>query len=159
MHQNATHGASASRLYRVWIAMRQRCYDPLNKRFPQYGGRGITVCPAWNDFEVFRRDVGDRPSASHTLDRRDNNGNYEPGNVRWATAQEQARNRRTSLMVTAWGETKTLAEWAEDPRCAVAYATLQYRIARAPVSAEDAISLSRLPSNRGPHARQPSKHV
>lgn len=99
--------------YTVWMSMRTRCKNPNSKSYHNYGGRGIKVCELWNDFETFLVDVGPRPSPSHTLDRFPNpNGDYEPGNVRWATRVEQARNTRANRFVTIRGETKTAAEWA-----------------------------------------------
>lgn len=97
-----THGSSTGRdrqgheLYQTWVNMRRRCLSPSNHAFPRYGGRGISIAPEWDDFDRFVADVGPRPSLGHSLDRVDNDGNYEPGNVRWATAAEQANNRRTS---------------------------------------------------------------
>lgn len=88
------HGMSHSVEYQAWSAMRSRCLNPNHSNYPDYGGRGITVCDRWRDsFVAFYEDVGRRPPG-HSLDRIDNDGNYEPGNVRWATAQEQAMNRR-----------------------------------------------------------------
>jgi hypothetical protein len=95
-HGHAAHGKTPE--YRAWVSMLTRCFNPRSQQYPNYGGRGITVCPEWrNSFESFLRDVGLRPSANLSLDRRDNNGHYEPGNVRWANSQQQARNRRTGL--------------------------------------------------------------
>lgn len=80
--------------YAAWSSMQQRCTNPARRDYPDYGGRGIRVCELWRDFRNFLADVGPRPSPQHSLDRIDNDGNYEPGNVRWATAKEQRANRR-----------------------------------------------------------------
>lgn len=106
--------------YYAWVQMRQRCNNPRSLKFPLYGGRGVKVCSRWDDFVTFRADVGERPSPTHTLDRIDNDGDYEPGNVRWATPAEQGQNRRHSrlgsrrLLITALGQTKTATEWAQE---------------------------------------------
>jgi len=81
--------------YGIWAGIIQRCTNPNLERYVDYGGRGITVCPRWtSSFEAFLLDVGARPSSIHSIDRIDPNGNYEPGNVRWATPIEQRHNRR-----------------------------------------------------------------
>lgn len=89
------HGGSRSHpLYVTWRSMRERCMNPNATGYANYGGRGIRICSRWDDFALFAVDVGEKPSPEHTLDRIDNDGGYEPGNVRWATPAEQQRNRR-----------------------------------------------------------------
>ncbi|PWJ80621.1 hypothetical protein C7441_112163 [Pseudaminobacter salicylatoxidans] len=109
---NASHRLSWTPEYRIWWAMIQRCEYEGSDSYELYGGRGIKVCRRWReDFEAFYRDLGPRPSSHHTIDRYpDNDGDYEPGNVRWATASEQAANRRTSTIVTVDGEDICLTE-------------------------------------------------
>jgi hypothetical protein len=91
-----THGKSRTPEYLAWQSLNYRCNNPNNASFPDYGGRGISVCERWSDFPNFLSDMGTRPSPLHSLDRIDNDGNYEPSNCRWATAQEQQRNKRIS---------------------------------------------------------------
>jgi hypothetical protein len=94
-----THGCSGTTEYNSWISMKMRCFNPKDGRYDSYGGRGITIAPEWiEDFESFLAFMGHKPSPAHSLDRIDNDGNYEPGNVRWATRIEQSRNRRPFLM-------------------------------------------------------------
>lgn len=89
-----THGKSKIPEYFVWKSMRQRCGNPKSTDYTEYGGRGITVCERWSDFQNFIKDMGNRPSAKHSIDRIDNSGNYEPANCRWVTNEIQATNRR-----------------------------------------------------------------
>lgn len=114
--------------YWAWSNMRQRCNNPRFQQFADYGGRGITVCDRWNSFEAFFVDVGLRPSSLHSLDRKDNNGNYEPGNVRWATKKQQCRNTRRNRFVVIDGETLTVVEVAE--RYGLTIQLLRHRLRR-----------------------------
>jgi hypothetical protein len=110
---NTTHGMSKTPEFQVWAQMIDRCTNPNNRSFDHYGGRGIAVCDLWlNSFSNFIADMGRRPSPKHSLERRSNNGNYEPGNCYWATRLEQARNTSRTRKIVAQGEAKTLAEWA-----------------------------------------------
>lgn len=112
-HGGAVRGKT-SKLYMAWRGIKNRCLNPNSPHYHRYGGRGITMHPAWaEDFEVFKSDVEEAPEPFMTLDRIDNERGYEPGNVRWATRKEQANNRATNVYVTHQGKTKTLAEWAD----------------------------------------------
>lgn len=109
-----THGKVGTPEYAAWHHMRQRCLDPNHPGYADYGGRGIRICERWDDFAAFVEDMGERPSAAHSLDRIDVNGHYEPGNCRWADHKTQQRNRRHHRMVTWNGVTKCVGEWAEE---------------------------------------------
>jgi len=108
------HGRSGSRVYNIWADMKTRCYNSKSKNWKHYGHRGISVCQKWQDsFEAFLADVGEPPSPKHSIDRINNNGDYEPGNVRWATQRQQHLNRRVTITLTYRGVTRPLYEWAE----------------------------------------------
>lgn len=107
------HGKWKSKEYNSWQHMKRRCNDPNHAKYKDYGARGITVCDRWQSFEMFYADMGDAPSASHTIDRIENNGNYEPSNCRWATKKEQSNNKRNTRLVAYMGEIKSFSEWAE----------------------------------------------
>ncbi len=112
--KNTTHGLSDTPEYGHWKGMRQRCTDPNHEKYPSYGGAGVIVCVRWDDFTAFLEDMGPAPSPEYSLDRfPDRHGNYEPGNVRWATASEQARNRDSSISVVYEGKTMLLIELEE----------------------------------------------
>ena len=111
---NKSHGRSKTPEYRTWIQMLVRCRNVKYKSYHRYGGRGIKVCDQWaNDFMTFLKDVGPKPSSKHTLDRIDSNGDYEPGNIQWATQKQQHNNRTDNRIVTVEGVPMTVAEAAE----------------------------------------------
>ena len=109
--------------YRSWRHMIQRCAS-----HPAYQGRGITVCERWRTYANFLADMGPRPSLDHSLDRVDNDGNYEPSNCRWASAKEQQRNTRSNRLLTFNGQTKCLMDWALS--LGVKFNTLHERLRR-----------------------------
>ena len=106
------HGMCGTPEYRVWLQMWQRCTNPKTARYDRYGGRGIRVCNQWRSFESFYLDVGPRPSLAHTLDRRDNNGNYEPSNVCWSLPDVQNNNKSDTRLLTFHGKTQSAKQWA-----------------------------------------------
>lgn len=109
-----THGMSGSNYYTVWVNIRQRCYNPNSQAYKNYGGRGIKMCDEWlNSFEQFKKDIGDKPSFNHSLDRIDNDKDYSKDNCRWATRKKQSNNRRGTIQLLYNGEVKSLTEWCE----------------------------------------------
>jgi len=111
--RSTTHGASHTSLYKRWDGIKSRCFCVSHPSYPDYGGRGITVCDRWLSFQAFAEDMGPTFDSSLEIERIDNSGNYEPSNCRWTTSKEQGRNKRSSHRVTIRGVTKTLAEWSE----------------------------------------------
>lgn len=110
-----THGMSQTSEYKIWVHMKQRCENPNYGMYPEYGGRGITVCKQWSEsFEAFYRDMGARPGPEYSIDRKDVNGNYEPNNCRWATDEEQSSNRRNNHYIEYNGQRKTLTQWSRE---------------------------------------------
>lgn len=108
------HGFSGSRLYEIWCGIKSRCQNPNDTCYKYYGGRGISVCPEWQNYLNFHDwAINNGYNDSLTIERIDNDGNYEPNNCRWITKEEQARNKRTSRLITYNGETKSLIQWAE----------------------------------------------
>lgn len=124
-----THGGRHTPEYKAWCDLKARCENPNTPNFNNYGGRGIRVCEEWRgSFAAFLADVGPRPSPKHSIDRKDNDGNYEPGNVRWVTTLAQNRNRRSLRLLTYQGETLCMAEWAE--RVGIQRLTIWHRLSR-----------------------------
>ena len=110
-----THGmAKRSRVYCIWMGLRNRCNNPKNRSHHKYGGRGIKVCERWDDFAAFLADMGEPPTGRHQIERKDNGGNYEPGNCRWATPKEQSSNRRSSRIIEYQGRKQTLQAWCDE---------------------------------------------
>ncbi len=128
-HGEAGRGWKTTRSpeYAAWAHMIQRCCNPRSKSFSNYGGRGITICERWrSSYAAFLQDVGRRPSSAHSIERKDNNGHYEPSNCVWATRSEQNRNLRTNHRVEFNGENLTLVEWQQ--RTGVCGRTIAWRI-------------------------------
>lgn len=104
------HGLSGTRTYKVWESMRKRCMNPNSNSYHRYGGRGIKTCERWNSFQNFLADMGIAPLGL-SLDRINNDGNYEPDNCRWATAKEQVANSTVVNRITFLGETRSIGDW------------------------------------------------
>lgn len=111
---HVSHGMSYSDEYKIWQGIRTRCKNQNSRGYQKYGAAGVTICERWdNSFEAFFADMGPRPSKSHSIDRRDNDGNYEPSNCRWATPQEQSNNTSRNVLIEHNGVTMTTSEFAE----------------------------------------------
>ena len=126
LKHGGTLGGKESPEYCAWKAMRARCLNPRNKRFAQYGGRGIKVCDRWKDFKNFLADMGLRPSARHSIDRIDNDRGYEPGNCRWALPHQQMTNRSMTRFVVVDGQSVPLATLARQH--GIPLNTLRFRV-------------------------------
>lgn len=125
------HGfAHKERLYETWKNMKRRCYDTANKRYANYGGKGIRVCDAWlHDYSAFRSWALSHGYADNlSIDRVNNDGNYEPSNCRWATAKEQENNMSRNHILTYNGISHTISEWAD--LLGFTYSTLSHRVQR-----------------------------
>jgi len=125
--RNTTHGESKTGLYGLWLQMKNRCYNPRTAAYKHYGGRGISVCDKWLDFECFKEDVGERANGM-TLDRIDNDGNYCPENCKWATRREQSRNRRNTTYAVVNGVKGLLMDFAKE--AGVSHTTVRSRLSR-----------------------------
>lgn len=125
--RSTINGEGKTNEYKSWISMKRRCLKPLDKKYHLYGGRGISICERWMKYENFLMDMGRKPEGT-SLDRIDVNGNYEPGNCRWATDIMQCNNTRRNRRITFNGETHTIMEWSRIS--GVNRETLRYRINR-----------------------------
>jgi len=140
--------------------MLNRCRNENEGNYHNYGGRGIAVCERWKEsFEKFFEDMGPRPSVKHSIDRIDNDGNYEPGNCRWATSKEQSRNKRVNYLVSHDGETKCVSEWAE--KHGLKSSVLYYRLVKLGWTFEKSVSWPSFNRSSArscnPHYRVPMK--
>jgi hypothetical protein len=127
-----------TREYNTWVGMKQRCLNPNAHAYDKYGGRGIRVCEQWLSFAGFLADMGSRPEGA-SLERIDNDGDYQPGNCKWATRKEQARNTRNNHLVTAFGKSRPIIEWAEES--GLSKHAIQMRLVKYGWSPEDAVSV------------------
>ena len=110
---NNSHGLSETPEYTAWLNMKSRCFNPNNKKYLDYGGRGIGVCDRWLNSKHFLADMGSRPTVKHSLDRINNNADYSPENCRWETKAEQVNNKRNNKpLITIGNETWTIVQWA-----------------------------------------------
>lgn len=124
--RSVIHGQSYNKLYGVWKQMRYRCYQPNNPYYKWYGARGIKVCDRWRkSVAAFIEDMGPRPPGG-TIERINNDGNYEPGNCRWATQQEQCCNTRQTILIEHEGKTQPMKHWARE--LGISYAVVQRRV-------------------------------
>jgi len=154
------HGQAAGKQspeYKTWASMIQRCTNPNSKVWDRYGGRGIRVCARWrHSFLAFLRDLGQRPSHRHSIGRINNDGHYEPGNVRWETATQQANNKRDNTNVTWQGKTMTLTQWARLLK--IPRATLSARLNKLGWTVDRAFQTPiNEDSSKGGRAKKPSR--
>ncbi len=139
--RNKTHGMSKHPLYAMWKGMHNRCRNKNSGQYEDYGGRGVMVCERWSGqmgFSNFVADMGDRPGG-YTIERKDNEKGYEPGNCFWAPRKVQARNKRNNRLLVAFGRTQCLTAWAEEYE--MSKAKLYHRIVTMKLDPETALTL------------------
>jgi hypothetical protein len=136
--QNKTHGLTSNEHYNRWSHILDRCNNPNSPAYKDYGGRGIKVCDRWHDVRLFIEDLPDGYEPGLEIDRIDNNGNYEPGNVKWSTKKENGRNKRNNVLLTYNGQTKTITEWAEEYN--IHHVTIKDRIDKQGFTVEQALT-------------------
>jgi hypothetical protein len=126
--RNYRHGMAGGPEYLSWASMIQRCTNPKAIRYQRYGGRGISVCERWQTFNNFYADMGLRPSIGHTLERKDNDKNYEPSNCKWATKQEQNHNKCNNRYVIYKGKKMTLMQAKDLANSGITYGGIRWRL-------------------------------
>lgn len=133
------HGLSKTPEYGIWMGIKKRCCNKNYREYYLYGGRGIKVCDRWlNSFSNFLEDMGQRPKGDYSIDRIDNNGDYEPGNCKWSTRVEQANNTRQNLIISYRGQSRTLAQWCR--KLDLSYRLMEDRIIKLKWSPAEAFS-------------------
>lgn len=139
---NYKHGYRRHPLYRLWSLIKTRCCNPACEAYPRYGGRGITICNEWKDNFIPFRDwaLTNGYEQGLEIDRINNDGNYEPTNCHFVTRRENSNNRRNNKKITAFGETKTVADWSRDRRCVVTSMALYARLSVFQFSPEKALT-------------------
>lgn len=120
------HGQCGTSEWRSWSQMTARCTNSKHQDFKHYGGRGIQICERWKAFELFLQDMGRKPTPRYTIERKNNDGNYEPGNCIWATQKRQTRNQRRTRWLTLNGVTMAMADWSE--AVGISYTTIRRRL-------------------------------
>lgn len=147
-HGHALSGKESG-TYASWSNMRYRVLNPNHPQHSDYGARGIKICARWDRFENFLFDMGERPKGT-SLDRIDNDGNYEPGNCRWATSEERANNTRWNVFIEWRGERRSISQWAK--KLGMSINVLHYRIRRLGMNMDDAVStpVPKRSRHRGP---------
>jgi hypothetical protein len=146
---NYKDGRRKTRIYRIWITMIQRCHNQNNWQFKNYGARGISVCDEWRESFIRFREwaFANGYAPDLEIDRQENDGPYAAWNCRWATKKQNCRNTRRNVIVHAFGEQKTVADWSEDHRCIVNHITLRSRLSRG-TPPETAITSKRIIANQ-----------
>lgn len=122
-----THGDHRSLTYSSWTHMKMRCFDANSNFYHRYGGRGITVCPQWSSYETFKKDMGERPSRRHSIERIDNDGNYNPENCKWALPLEQHNNKMNTIMIEHKAVRQALAIWCRSLNTSYSLVTSRLR--------------------------------
>lgn len=151
------HGMHGSKIYEAWHAMKQRCTNPKHKAYKNYGGRGITVCEEWIEFDNFMRDMYPRPEGS-SLERINNSKGYSKDNCKWATPKEQANNTRSNRRISIFGKEITLTEASSISGLSVQ--TLSWRLGKLKMTPEEAMTtpLMRAPDKGGVQDLQKAQH-